>query len=287
MPAMRLTPSNCQLLGEGLDHPESVCLGPDGTVYAGGEAGQVYRLDTTGGQHLVGTTGGFLLGLTLDGAGAIHACDVGNKALVRMSPEGKVTHRATGIAGRPFVNPNHILFDPQGTLYLTDSGDYWQQETGTGYVATVDAQDNAKIFHAGPFMFANGIALHPSGEWLYIAQSTAANIVRIPLARPNGPMEVTHTLPTGTVPDGIAFAADSRLVIGCYKPDAILVGHPDGTVETLFEDPTGELLNRPTNIAIGEGKLYIANLGGWHLTVVEADFQPAPIHRPRLMQAAP
>jgi hypothetical protein len=30
---------------DGLDHPEGVALGPDGKVYAGGEGGQVYRID--------------------------------------------------------------------------------------------------------------------------------------------------------------------------------------------------------------------------------------------------
>ena len=29
---------------DGLDHPEGVTAGPDGTLYAGGEAGQIYRV---------------------------------------------------------------------------------------------------------------------------------------------------------------------------------------------------------------------------------------------------
>lgn len=279
---MIVTPDNCQALGDGLDHPESVCLGPDGDVYAGGEAGQVYRLDFSGQQHIVGSTGGFLLGIALDGDGAIHASDIKHQALIRVDPDGTTAVRSRGVTDRPFEVPNHGAFDAAGNFYLSESGDYWQQTTGTGFVAVVRPDDTTEMFHAGPFKFANGVAIHPTGEWLYVAQSTAANIVRIPLDRPNGPVEITHILPSGTVPDGMTFAADGTLVIGCYKPDAVMVARPDGSVETIFEDPTGELLSRPTNVAIGDGKLYISNVGGWHITVVDTDMEPAPIYRPSL-----
>ena len=54
---MILTPENITLIGDGLDHPEGVCIGPDGTVYAGGKAGQI----TDGTQKEIGSTGSFLL----------------------------------------------------------------------------------------------------------------------------------------------------------------------------------------------------------------------------------
>lgn len=37
--------SAVRTLATGLDHPEGIALGPDGLLYAGGEAGQVYRAD--------------------------------------------------------------------------------------------------------------------------------------------------------------------------------------------------------------------------------------------------
>ncbi len=97
-------------------------------------------------------------------------------------------------------------------------------------------------------------------------QSTAANIVRVPLDRPNGKVEVTHVLPPHTVPDGLAFCEDGRSADRLLSPDVVYLGHPGGHVELFLEDLTGELLNRPTNIAIGQGELYIANLGGWHIS---------------------
>lgn len=43
----------------GLDHPKAVTVSPDGTVWAGGEAGQVYRV------HLESATVGRVAGVPL------------------------------------------------------------------------------------------------------------------------------------------------------------------------------------------------------------------------------
>ena len=268
-------------LGQDLDHPEGICVAPDGTIYAGGEAGQVYRLTPGGTQTQIASTGGFLLGLALDGDGSLHACDIKRRAVLRITPDGTVTERSHGVPDWPMEVPNFPVFDAQGCLYVSDSGEYWH-DRGTGRLYVIRPDDATEVFHAGPFRFANGLAIDPGGEWLYVAQSTAANVARIPLARPDGPIEVTHTLPQHSVPDGLAFAADGRLVISCYRPDVVYLGHPDGRVEVLVEDLTGELLNRPANTALHGGRLYLSNLGGWHLSVLDTDLHAAPLHRPSL-----
>ena len=45
-------------LAGGLDHPEGVTLGPDGLVYAGGEAGQIFRIGADGWVTELASTGG-------------------------------------------------------------------------------------------------------------------------------------------------------------------------------------------------------------------------------------
>jgi sugar lactone lactonase YvrE len=173
------------------------------------------------------------------------------------------------------------VFDAAGNLFVSDSGDYWSA-TGTGKVYVVRPDNRKELFHAGPFRFANGLAIDPSGRWLYVVQSTAWNVVRVPLAQPNGSSELVFQLPEHRVVDGLAFAQDGRLVITCYRPDEVYVGHPDGRLELLIKDRTHELLISPTNAALHGGNLYLANLGGWHISVLATDMQPGPIHRPRL-----
>ncbi len=269
------------LIGEGLDHPECVCVGDGGVLFAGGEAGQIYRIELGGPQRQIAATGGFLLGIALDGRGRLYACDCGQRKVWRIDPDGAVAMYSDGAPSRPFTVPNFPVFDSRGNLFVSDSGDYWNAQ-GNGCVMRINARGETSVFHAGPFRFANGLAIDPTETWLYVAQTTAANIVRVPLNEPNGRIEVTHELPAGTAPDGLAFAADGQLVIACYKPDGLFLGAPDGHVTILCDDPTGELLSRPTNVALTDGRLYVANLGGWHLTSFEVPLAPRPLFRPLL-----
>ncbi len=275
---MIATPENITLHGEGLDHPESVCVGADGVIYAGGEAGQIYRLDAKS-QREIASTGGFILGLACDGAGAIIACDCAQNALFRITPDGTVERWCDQVGGRPLANPNHGVFTAEGRFLFSNSGDYWSA-VGDGFIGCLHPDGTTEVFHAGPFRFPNGVAIDPGGRFLYVAQSTASNIVRIPLDQPDGSIEVAWELPIGTVPDGICCANDGNLVIGCYKPDAVLLGRTDGPTEPLVEDPTGELISRPTNVALHGGRLYISNLGGWHLASIPTDLRVGTIHRP-------
>ena len=86
----------CLPFAFGLDHPEGVAWGLDGFVYAGGEAGQFYRVGLDGQVMQIATTDGFILGLALDADSAIYACVVGKPAVVRVAPNGTVTPYSLG-----------------------------------------------------------------------------------------------------------------------------------------------------------------------------------------------
>ena len=75
-------------LATGLDHPEGAAWGPDGALYAGGEAGQVYRIALDGTVAEIANTGGFLFGVTVDGEGNVYGCDMGRGEIVSMSLNG-------------------------------------------------------------------------------------------------------------------------------------------------------------------------------------------------------
>ena len=78
-----------------------------------------------------------------------------------------------------------------------------------------------------------------------------------------------HQQPTGTVPDGIAFATDGSVVIACYRPDVVLRWHPDRGLEVLGHDPEGTVLAAPTNaLFAGPGleDILVPNIGRWHVT---------------------
>lgn len=70
-----------------LDHPEGLAAGRDGTLYAGGEAGQVYRISPDGKKvDILAKTGGFCLGITLDQEENIYVCDLARRAVLKATP---------------------------------------------------------------------------------------------------------------------------------------------------------------------------------------------------------
>ena len=77
-------------LVDGLDHAEGVAWGLDGFAYAGGEAGQVYRVDVERGElsQFAQVTGGFILGMALDADNNVYACDTGSHSVVRITQGG-------------------------------------------------------------------------------------------------------------------------------------------------------------------------------------------------------
>src|SRR4029450_3233937 len=60
-----------ETLATGLDHPEGVGVGPGGAVFAGGEAGQIYRVGVGGAVDEIASTGGFIYGGGIDGSGDV------------------------------------------------------------------------------------------------------------------------------------------------------------------------------------------------------------------------
>lgn len=268
-----------QVLADGLDHPEGVAWGPDGFVYAGGEAGQIYRISLAGDVEVLGTTGGFCLGLCLDAHANVYVCDQGNRAVMRVAQSGSVTRYADG-GSVPMRVPNSLVFDRHGSLYVSDSGD-WDQAGGRIY--GVRPGGTSRVLADG-LAFPNGLALGADGAYLYAALSTEARVVRFPVlaSAELGPMEHVLALP-GTVPDGLAFDAAGGLLVACYAPDAVYRFLPPSEFGVVVEDPRRTRVATPTNVAFaGEALdlLVIASLSRWHLATCRPAVPGARLHHP-------
>ncbi|MDJ0954652.1 MAG: SMP-30/gluconolactonase/LRE family protein [Acidimicrobiia bacterium] len=269
-----------EVLVDGLDHPEGVAFDHGrGVLYAGGEAGQIYAVDPEDRAFReIGRTPGFVLGLAVDGLGRVVVCDSVDGAIWVLE-DGQLRRLLDRAGGRDLMLPNYPAFGPDGTLYFSDSG-AWKQDNGA--VVAVAANGVAEVIDQSLVRFTNGCAVTPDGSELWVIQSLGPDVSRIDLAG-GGPAETVVRLP-GTVPDGVAFTSDGGAIISCYRPDRIYYLSPEGRLEVLAEDPEGTLLAAPTNICFLGGdrkRLVSANLGRWHLTLLELDIEGVIPHAPQ------
>jgi sugar lactone lactonase YvrE len=265
----------------GLDHPEGVAAWGDNSLVAGGEAGQIYLIDAKGDSRQIADTGGYCLGIAVDGEGSLYVCDMGRHAVLRYSREGDVVEDlTTGISEEQVRVPNYPVFDASGRLYFSDSRD-WGDNNGVLFVRHPDGR--VEVASREVNGYTNGLAIDPQQDYLYVVESSVPAITRCVL-HPDGalgPREIYVSMER-QVPDGIAFTHDGALLIACYRPDAVYLFR-DGTLELLVNDEKGLSISAPTNIAFfGERltRLAYANLAGNFVGEIHSDLVGAPLNYP-------
>src|SRR3954451_15550239 len=216
-----------EVLVDGLDHPEGVAYDPvTDSVYAGGELGQLYRVDVERRTwEQVGSAPGFVLGVAVDGRGRVALCVSEGEPSVCVWADGEVRVVAAG-----FVFPNHGAFAPDGTLYFSDSG-RWAADDGRLVRLAPDGSVDERTDELRAF--PNGCAVSADGRFLWNVQSYEPLVSRVELA--SGTVEHVARL-DGTVPDGVALTADGGLLVSCYRPDRIYHLGADGSVEIVADD---------------------------------------------------
>lgn len=239
-------------------------------LWAGGEAGQLYRVDVTARTWVEETRApGFVLGLAVDALGRVVAC---------CAAEGVHAwdgERWTEITREP-VFANYPAFGPDGTLYVSDSGSGWGRNDGR--ILRIDAGGSVDELTREPAAFTNGLCV--DGNSLLCVESYDPWLSRVELA--TGHLERIRRF-EGDVLDGLAPTAEGGLLVACYRPDRIYHLDGDGALSIAAEDPQGTLLAAPTNVCFVGADLdraVSANLGRWHLTAFEPGVRGRPLHRP-------
>ncbi len=274
------------ILTEDLDHPEDVVWDPvSGRLYAGGEAGQIYAVTLDGDVEQVADTGGGLLGLAVDAAGTIFACDEGRAEVLRIDPRsGAVEIYSSGVEGAPMIEPNYCAFDAAGNLYATDSAD-WEERNGSIY--RIAPGGETTVWSRALRRYPNGCCFDAAGTSLYVVESSLPGVWRLPVLADGsaGDPSLVVELPMPSVPDGIAFDDAGRLYIACYRPDRIYRFTTGGGLEIFADDPLGMKLNTPTNVAFAGPELdlmVIANVGEWHLLAGDVGARGLSLNYPAL-----
>lgn len=269
------------IFADGLDHPECVAMHPDGTVWAGGEAGQVYRISADGSQiEEIANTGGFVLGIAFaPGAEWLAVCDLKNHCVWKLDMQTfQLIKFATGAGDTSFNIPNYPVFDSNGFLYVSESGAFRQVN---GKIFRFDTAGNGLVWHEGPFNFANGMCLNADEKYLYVVCTWLPGVERIEIDTDGRACkrEIFCTLPH-TCPDGVAFDMAGNLYISCYTPNHIYKVNTNQEIHLLVEDWEAHTITNPTNIAFsltGDSYLYATSLGRWNISRMRMPIKGLPL----------
>jgi gluconolactonase len=254
-----------EIFAEGLDHPEGLAFDADGNLWAGGELGQIYKISQKGKVRTIATLGGFNLGLTFSARHDLFVCNLKLGALIQLDRSGK-TIRSWEKAGRyRFRTPNFSVFDREGNLYFSDSGEFRKDD---GFLFVLRPNGTIELL-LERLSFPNGLSLSADERTLYIVQSTKNNVLAVPLLD-TGAIGKPRIYAAGLnkVPDGAALDAEGNLYVTCYASHNVYRVSPEGKVSLFASDPEGTMLASPTNAAFGGpnfDEMYFANLSRWHI----------------------
>ncbi|HZZ43010.1 MAG TPA: SMP-30/gluconolactonase/LRE family protein [Tepidisphaeraceae bacterium] len=252
----------------GLDHPECLAFDRGGWLYAGGEAGQVYRVKPGGGEaeeicRLGGFSGG--VAFTPDDEELVVCNPL--LGLVMVKRDGSHRVLATHAGEHKMICPNYAVFGKDGSLYVTDSGN-WKK--GNGRVMRFKGGRGEVV--SGLLGYANGLAISTENI-LFMVESDTNSIKNFQILGDGSLGEVAHFAgEVGRLPDGLAMDEGGNLYASCYASDDVHRFSGDGGKrEWLAHDPFGIVLSRPTNMAFGGeagDEMFFANLGRTTITKV-------------------
>ncbi|MGA7564735.1 MAG: SMP-30/gluconolactonase/LRE family protein [Terriglobales bacterium] len=270
-----------ETFAEGLDHPEGLAFDADGDLWAGGELGQVYRINREGNVQTVAALGGFNLGLTFSAAQDLFVCNFKLGALIQLDRSGKTIRSWERVGQYRLRNPNFSVFDREGNLYFTDSGAF-KKDDGFLFVLRPDGKIEQLL---DQLAFSNGLALSADERTLYVVQSTRDNVLAVPIpdSASVGKPRV-HASGLHYVPDGAALDGQGNLYVTCYASHNVYRVTPRGKVSLFAVDPEGTMIAGPTNIAFGGvnfDEMYFANLNRWHICRARVGITGQPLANQR------
>src|SRR5690606_32865248 len=138
-----------------------------------------------------------------------------------------------------------------------------------GLIWKVDVAGRTGVWSTESKGFPNGMCVSSDSRTLYVLESNPPALVAMDILSDGsaGARRRVTELPD-TVPDGVALVEDGRLIVSCYRPDAVYLIGLDGTRELIVDDPQGTVIAAPTNVVFGGpklGQIVVPNFNRWHL----------------------
>ena len=280
-----------EIFGKGVLQAEGVVVDKEGNVYGGGRNGIMYKVAPDGTVSELATLpeGSIPNGVTMDRNGDLVYCDLGKQAMMRVSQSGEVSLIADQIGSLKLTLPNFASYDAEGNLYVSNSSTSSIENvlaelatpSAKGALGVIRPHGKTEIVAEGIYL-ANGTAIDPKEDAVYVLESTRNDCLRIQIKKDGtfGKPEI-YSKDFPSLPDGMAFDVDGNMYVtlpavvkgGDMTPaHQVIAIDTNGNWSMLIDDSAeGKKLNFPTNCAFGGPNfddLYIAHLEADHVAKV-------------------
>ncbi|HYD44162.1 MAG TPA: SMP-30/gluconolactonase/LRE family protein [Phenylobacterium sp.] len=293
MPLKPIPNDAFQKIAVGIDRPEDVVVTRDGRVFASDHQCAVAELHPDGGFTRLGPKGGAPNGINLDAEGRVVIANFGiydrqAGPLQRYDPaSGSHETLLTEVEGRALTSANYPMIDQAGNIWCANSthAETWPQALdgrADGFIFVLRPDGSASVVAEG-LKFPNGMALSADERFLYCAQTSGADVIRFEILPGGrlGPGERygpvlgrlqardAEPVPMGDLgyTDGIGFDAEGNLWVCLPGANKVVAITPALEVVTVIDDPSGEVVNHPTNVTWGG-----ADLKDLYIGSIRADY---------------
>ena len=289
MPLSPIPTSAFSKIAVGIDRPEDVVVGADGRVFASDHQCAVAEIFPDGSFKRLGPPLGAPNGINMDAQGRVIIANFGiydraEGPLERFDPaSGRREILLAEVGGRRLTSANYPVIDRAGNIWCANSthAETWPQALDgrdDGFMFVLRPDGASEIVATG-LKFPNGLALSDDDRFLYCAQTTGADVLRFAVlpggklgpAERYGPVLGALTQPGQPAPDpatlgytdGIGFDVEGNLWVCLPAANKVVAITPAGAVIQVVHDPSGAVVNHPTNVTWGGAgltDLYIGSI---------------------------
>lgn len=271
----------------GIDRPEDVVVGKDGRVFASDHHCAVAEIHPDGSFTRMGPKGGAPNGINMDLQGRVLIANFGiydreEGPLQRFDPATGVHETLLAeVGGKRLTSANYPVLDRAGNIWCANSthAETWPQALdgrADGFIFVLRPDGSSEIVAEG-LKFPNGMALSADDRWLYCAQTSGADVMRfevlpggrlgagerygpvlgrlVDAAQVQAEADAAHHPDDLGYTDGVGMDAEGNLWVCLPAANKVVAITPSGNVEVVCHDPSGEVMNHPTNVTWGGADL--------------------------------
>ena len=234
--------SDITFVGSGLARPECVLTTAKGEVFVGDHHAGIAEIGKPK-RTLTGAPPGFLPnGVTMLPTREFLIANLGPGGGVwKLDRDWRLSPWLLEVEGELLRVCNFVGHERDGVTWISVSTRQYPREKamrpgfGDGFICRVDGS-GARIAADG-IGFTNECRVDPSGRWLYVNETMARCISRLPIDGARlGAKEVLHRFGPGEFPDGFAFDSEGAAWVACVVSNRVIRVETSGRATLVLDD---------------------------------------------------